>query len=160
MVRNTVFITIIFIVAVYSFSMAEYAKDRTDKPVNLAKIPVIVSVEGQVVNFKKSQTFKFNGITKDINQVIEYHIKTKEPIVARAIDPVLVIGDRQVTIYRYSNSDPNVIIFTDLEPEKTLERESQEIHLQWGKSADLPERDIKDLNLFILKKKVLKTITR
>lgn len=65
------------------------------------------------------------------SEVIEFRVTAAEPIPARALDPVLVVGERQITEYRYEA--PNVLVFVEPRPDRL--EPGAEVIVQWGREA-------------------------
>lgn len=82
-----------------------------------------------------TKTIELRLIKKD-KPVLELVLHDKSPIPARALDPVLVVGDRQVTDYRYK--DAQTLVFTEPDPDALVD--GSEIVFQWGVDPT-PERE-------------------
>ena len=85
----------------------------------------------QRVHLKKSVSKVIGGKARKVTDVVELRIESASPIPARALDPVLFVGDHPVTSYRYI--EKNVILFTEYAPESLSD--GKEVRLQWGLRA-------------------------
>ncbi|MGZ8911095.1 MAG: hypothetical protein ACXW09_14065 [Methylococcaceae bacterium] len=141
-------------VALLLCSIGVEAGQKTN--VNLNSIPKGLKIEAQIVSLKEPIKALIDNKTVSISRLIEYRVSSSEPIPARAIDPVVMVGERAVTRYRYEK--PNVIVFTDYESEKMLEK--QDVRFQWGSSSPRPPSGEKPPSAFIIIKSTLKSIDR
>jgi hypothetical protein len=60
---------------------------------------------------------------------IEFIVTAEEPFPARALDPVLHIGDVEVRDYRYTDIENKTLIFTSTEPDKL--QDGAPVYLQY-----------------------------
>jgi hypothetical protein len=111
--------------------------EKPDKTA-IGKKPVLagLKVEIQIVKLKVPLIRVVEGKKRTIGEIVEFHVTAAEPIPARALDPVLAVGKRLVTEYRYVR--PNVLVFTEYEAEKIFSGEV--VYFQWGKSPAKEER--------------------
>lgn len=71
----------------------------------------------------------------------EHPIGASAPIPARALDPVLVVGDHLVRKYQYD--EPNVLVFVEPVPDSLPNGEH--VFFQWGTDAKPNERQATSL---------------
>lgn len=85
---------------------------ETSTPLN--RLPPGLRIEATHVRLKVPLSLWSRGTELRTSEVIELKVTSTEPIPARALDPVLVIGDHAITHYRYA--DPRTLIFTEPAP--------------------------------------------
>ena len=91
-------------------------------------VPGKLTVKAQRVLLGKPARVRADGTVLSVRTVVEFTLTAEGPIPARALDPVLQVGDRQVREYRYEA--PNVLVFTEPLPEKLPARAAVSFH--WG----------------------------
>jgi hypothetical protein len=87
-----------------------------------------VAVSGQRVELVTPVTMNIDGRLTQVSRLVELVVTSAEPIPARALDPVLVVGDRVVHEYRYEAA--NRLVFTEPEPDKL--KSGAKVRFQWG----------------------------
>src|SRR6266851_2003211 len=74
------------------------------------------------------------------SNTMEFHVTADEPFPVRALDPVLHVGDYEVTDYRYANMENTTLIFTCIEQDKL--KDDSRVYLQYENDTrtrtDLP----------------------
>ncbi len=98
------------------------------RPVDLDKAPAGLRVAAKRVKLAKPFETIVRGERVSSREIVEFELSSKEPIPARALDPVLVVGERAVTSYRYAG--PSTLVFTEPDPSK-LPR-SAPVQFRWG----------------------------
>lgn len=74
------------------------------------------------VSYRVRRTSKPKGVRSAVvSGPIEFIVSGRDPFPARALDPVLHVGDYQVSDYRYLDHTNTTLVFTCAEPEKLLE---------------------------------------
>jgi hypothetical protein len=104
------------------------------------QIPVVVPkgliVQARHVKLRKPVSIMRAGKLVEIFEILEFEVTAKESIPARALDPVLVVGERLVTSYRYAA--PNRLIFIEHQP--GVLKEGSAVYFQWGRRVDTRHR--------------------
>ena len=90
-----------------------------------------VEVEASRVKLEAPRAVRVGDEVVETSEVIEFRVRSPEPIPARALDPVLVVGERQITEYRYEAA--NVLVFVEPQPERL--QAGGEVIFQWGRNA-------------------------
>lgn len=130
----------IMALAVLLLVLLQPALARSEKPDKTAAgmKPVVagLKIEVQMVKLKVPLIKVIEGEKRTVGEIVEFHVTADKPIPARALDPVLAVGKRLVTEYRYVR--PNALIFTEYEPEKLPSGEV--VYFQWGKTPAREER--------------------
>ncbi|MCI0426948.1 MAG: hypothetical protein L0Z46_02900 [Nitrospiraceae bacterium] len=93
---------------------AQKERVELNRPIKGAKLAV------QRVKLSKPMQFIDGKVSKTTSEVLEFRVTASEPIMARALDPVLHVGKTRVTEYRYEN-DGRTLVFVLPEPAKALE---------------------------------------
>ena len=109
------------------------------RAVDLDKLPAGLRVTARRVKLKKPFETIIRGERVSSWDVVEFELSAKEPIPARALDPVLVVGERAVTSYRYTA--PRTVVFTDPDPSKLPKR--AEVQFRWGTDGPAYKLDFK-----------------
>ncbi len=123
------------------------------RPAGRQQPPAELKVEARRVKLTKPIVRSIEGSQRTIREVIEFEVTSPKPIPARALDPVLTVGDRRVTEYRYVRK--NVLVFTEYRPEKL--QEGERVYFQWGETPVAQERHPTAL---IFQAARLETVTR
>jgi hypothetical protein len=89
-------------------------------------------LEALRVHLKKPMEIVEQGVKRTVSVVLEFRVISSQAIPARALDPVLVVGDISVREYRYENRDRS-LVFTLYDPEKA--KDGAEVYLQFGTDA-------------------------
>jgi len=81
-----------------------------------------------------------NTRTAAIVTVLEFEVNSEDVFPARAVDPVLYIGDIEVREYRYTDTENKTLIFTCFEADKL--KDNAPVYLQYENDeatrTDLP----------------------
>lgn len=101
-----------------------------------ALVPKGLVVEARHVKLSAPVSMMLAGKLVKIDEILEFEVTAEQPIPARALDPVLVVGERLVTKYRYIA--PNKLIFT--EPRPRMLKDGSAVFFQWGHRADARHR--------------------
>jgi hypothetical protein len=96
---------------------------------DLSAIPAL-ALEARRVQFAEPTEVFVLGRAVKTSTVVEWVLTSKEPIPARAIDPVLAVGTHLVREYRYEGVTR--LVFVEPEPERLVP--GAEVHFQWGTS--------------------------
>ncbi|HEX5716127.1 MAG TPA: hypothetical protein VF179_08210 [Thermoanaerobaculia bacterium] len=86
------------------------------------------AVEAYQVRLRQPVEMLAEGRKITVSEVVELRVTAQRPIPAQALDPVLMVGERPVTEYRYEA--PNVLVFTEPVPAKLPARAP--VSFQWG----------------------------
>ena len=104
------------------------AQPGGDQPREGAQVAGRFSVEAHLIALDTPLVRTIAGVEREIFELVEFVVTSPAPIPARALDPVLVLGDRVVTEYRYQES--NVLVFTEYEAEQLPDGEL--LYFRWG----------------------------
>ena len=104
------------------------ASPSQTRAVDLDQRPAGVRVVARRVRLDKPFEAVTRGERIRSSDVVEFEVSAREPIPARALDPVLLVGDRAVTSYRYT--DPKTLVFTEPDPSKLPRRAA--VQFRWG----------------------------
>lgn len=96
--------------------------------VDLDQRPFGVRVVARRVQLDKPFEAVVQGQRIRSSEIVEFELSARERIPARALDPVLLVGDRAVTSYRYA--DPSTLVFTEADPSKLPRRAA--VQFRWG----------------------------
>lgn len=72
-----------------------------------------------------------DGQERSISEIVEFKLTVERPIPALSLDPVLVLGGREIPEYHYE--EPNVLVFTEFEPDQLPDGE--QLVFRWGQAA-------------------------
>ena len=86
-------------------------------------------LEVQRIHLKKPVELVEQGVKRTVSVVLDFRVTSSQAIPARALDPVLVVGDVSVREYRYEDHD-RTLVFTLYDPEKA--KDGAAIYLQFG----------------------------
>jgi hypothetical protein len=86
----------------------------------------------QEVTLSRPQEAIVEGARRSVRSLVEFRVAAADPIPARALDPVLVVGTTRVTDYRYENGD-RALVFTLYDASKlAAEAATADAYLQFG----------------------------
>lgn len=94
-----------------------------------------MKVEVRRVRLRDPISVRQAGEVVRTSEIVEFEVSAAEPILARALDPVLVVGPRVVIEYGYERQ--NTLVFVEPRPE-LLPAEAR-IAFRWGESGSETE---------------------
>lgn len=97
-------------------------------PLDLRQPLKNASLRVESIAFAKPQEVTINGVKRTVQKAIEFTVTSSEPILARALDPEIIVNNLRVRDYRYQ--DARTLVFTLYEPDKV--RDGAEVRLQYG----------------------------
>ncbi len=102
----------------------------------------------QRVQLRKPVEIFEAGTKRTISTLLEFRVASSEPIPARALDPVLYVGDTIVKEYRYAD-EGRTLVFLLYDPAKA--RDNAATYLQYGDQVatrtELPKLALKQIKL-------------
>jgi hypothetical protein len=111
-------------------SIGETTSDRVQPTAHSLAAGSGMTVEARRVLLARPTTMILDGRRVEASVVVEFVLTSPDPIPARALDPVIAVGDRLVREYRYEAS--NRLVFTEPEPAKLATGAA--VRFQWGTS--------------------------
>jgi hypothetical protein len=112
-------------------------KERPAPRANLWALPDVLEVRAARVRFKKP-LIRYEGRKRvEHAAAVELMVRTSGPIPERAISPVLVVGDAEITDYEYAGH--NFYRFHAFDMEKL--REGAPVTLAWPQEKRRTERE-------------------
>ena len=84
--------------------------------INLWRLPRLVSVASRQVTFPEPRIYFVGTERRETTQAVELRVETSEPLPARAVTPVLMIGE--TTIADYTTEGPTTYKFTAYQPDR------------------------------------------
>jgi hypothetical protein len=95
-----------------------------------------LQISARQVELSSPRKVRVGDASVQASRVIEFELSASAPIPARALDPVVVVGDHLVREYSYNA--PNVIVFVEPVPDSLPD--GQQVFFQWGTDAKPSER--------------------
>ena len=89
-------------------------------------------LEVKRVRLKKPAEVIEQGVKREVTVVLEFRVTSSQAIPARALDPVLKVGEVPVREYRYEDHD-HALVFTLYDPERA--KDGAAVYLQFGNDA-------------------------
>lgn len=83
----------------------------------MAALPALAGFKGAKLAARRGRAKRSERDAAAVS-VVEFSVSADEPFPVRALDPVLYIGEVEVTDYRYADIENKTLIFTCYEPEK------------------------------------------
>lgn len=87
-----------------------------ERRVNLWRLPRLVSVAARQVTFPEPRIYFVGAERRETTQAVELRVETSEPLPARAVTPVLMIGE--TTIADYTTEGATTYKFTAYQPDR------------------------------------------
>ena len=109
------------------------ATSGEERRINLWRLPRLLSVATRLVTFPEPQTYFVGSERRETNRVVELRVETSAPIPARAVTPILVVGE--TAIADYTTEGAKTYKFIAYQPER-LEAGAP---IRWG-WPELPDR--------------------
>jgi|SRR6266480_5378462 len=106
------------------------ARETREKAEDLWKIPNILSVEVEHVHYSIPVQFFIKSRAVEIQEAIEFLVKTSEDFPIRALSPALFVGDFPVT--EFSRVDKNIYRFVVPAPELEKLKPGASISMGWA----------------------------
>jgi hypothetical protein len=109
-------------------SLGEANGDRVQSPVHSLAAGSGMTIEARRVLLAHPTTVVLDGRSIVASVIVELVLTSPDPIPARALDPVIAVGNHLVREYRYEAS--NRLVFTEPEPAKLAAGAA--VRFQWG----------------------------
>lgn len=94
--------------------------------INLWRLPRLVSVATRQVTYPEPRTYYVGNERRQTRQAVELRIKTSAPIPARAVTPMLVVGE--IPVPDYTTEGDNTYTYTAYEPDRLRSGSA----IRWG----------------------------
>jgi hypothetical protein len=109
-----------------SFPDRPSATSGEERRINLWRLPRLVSVSTRLVTFPEPRTYYAGSERRETRQAVELRVETSEPIPARAVTPILVVGE--TAINDYTTEGAKTYRYTAYQPERLV----QGAPIRWG----------------------------
>jgi hypothetical protein len=106
----------------------EATSDRVQTPAHALAAGSGMTIEARRVLLARPTTVILNGRKIEASVIVEFVLTSPDPIPARALDPVIAVGNHLVREYRYEAS--NRLVFTEPEPAELAAGAA--VRFQWG----------------------------